>query len=164
MRLVAAGIGLLEASCRGELGAELGAAVPESWPPEEFEGLDEVFLGQLLQGAAAPGWLGWYWVSEGTLVGMGGFKGPPLKRRAELGYHVLVPWRGRGLATEGAQGLCDWALGKGVHQVCAHVEPANAASIAVLERLGFRKLPGVYYEADAPRDAMWRYVLGRSEP
>ncbi len=61
-------------------------------------------------------------------------------RTAEVGY-TLHPWaRGAGLATEAAAGLCDHLVRVvGVHRLEASTHPDNAASNAVLERLGFAR-------------------------
>ncbi|CUR56404.1 putative acetyltransferase [metagenome] len=59
---------------------------------------------------------------------------------AEVGY-TLHPWaRGAGLATEAAAGLCDHLVRVvGVHRLEASTHPDNAASNAVLDRLGFAR-------------------------
>lgn len=94
--------------------------------------------------------------SGGTLVGHAGFHRPPTSMDAalddptydgdrppstggvvELGYTVLGPNRGQGLATEAVNALLESAHSSGVvTDVLATVEPTNAASLAVLDRIG----------------------------
>jgi len=57
---------------------------------------------------------------------------------ANLYYWVLGGYRGRGLATEACRLLCNWALTQPpLAAVTAFVSQRNAASIRVLEKLGF---------------------------
>jgi RimJ/RimL family protein N-acetyltransferase len=88
-------------------------------------------------GAAAGG-------GGGTVVGHAGFHGPPGVNGAatpgalEIGYTVFAAWRGAGLATEAAGALLRWA--RAAHDVTHYygsTSPENAASRAVLARLGF---------------------------
>lgn len=59
-------------------------------------------------------------------------------RRAELGYALARPHWGGGLAREAASLALDWAFGTlGLHRVDAGIDPDNAASRALLLRLGF---------------------------
>lgn len=57
---------------------------------------------------------------------------------AGLGYWLLPAARGRGYAIRAARLLSDWGLGAcGLARVEAWVEPDNAASIRVVEAVGF---------------------------
>lgn len=59
-------------------------------------------------------------------------------RTAELGYTLDPTDRGRGYATEAARRLVDHLFEDlHVHRIEANTHPENAASIAVLSRLGF---------------------------
>jgi RimJ/RimL family protein N-acetyltransferase len=59
---------------------------------------------------------------------------------AEIGYRLGTADRGHGYATEAASGLLDYAFGVlRLHRVIAYVDCDNAASIALLERLHFRR-------------------------
>lgn len=61
-------------------------------------------------------------------------------RGAYLGYSAFVPFQGRGYMTEGLGLALRHAFGTLVlHRIEANVQPDNARSIAVLERLGFRR-------------------------
>lgn len=126
--------------------ALIGADVPASWPPGEYDAdAQRFFLAQLDAHPAWSGWLGWYAVRPAeaalpaTLVGAAGFFGPPSDAgEVELGYSVCPEWRGRGYATELAMALAQHAAAQpGVARVLAHTTRANPASVVVLERSGF---------------------------
>lgn len=72
------------------------------------------------------------------VVARAGFHAPPDADGAvEIGYRVQPQWRRRGLATEIASGLIGWAREQGAARCVASTAPGNAASQAVLDRLGF---------------------------
>jgi ribosomal-protein-alanine N-acetyltransferase len=61
-------------------------------------------------------------------------------RSAYLGYSAFVPFDGHGYMTEGLRLVLREAFGPiGLHRVEANVQPDNARSIALVERLGFRR-------------------------
>ena len=75
--------------------------------------------------------------ATGLVVGGIGLFGPPEDGRVEFGYGIVESRRGRGYATEAARALVRTALGlPGVTAVVAGVDPANAASVRVLEKAG----------------------------
>ena len=56
----------------------------------------------------------------------------------EIGYSILPPHEGRGLATEAAQALLEHLRGDGrLRSVVAHTFPRLAGSIRVMEKCGF---------------------------
>ena len=60
-------------------------------------------------------------------------------RRAAVGYALRRDAWGRGYGTEALRALLAFAFdGLGLHRIEADVDPRNARSIRVLERLGFR--------------------------
>lgn len=122
------------------LSSLLGAAVPDDWPPETVADAVPVFLSWLTEDPASKGWNLWYIVSpEGVLAGSCGFVGRPSPDgEAEMGYAVLPAFRGRGYATEAAEALVVWAFAHPeVVCVTAQADPANLASVRVLEKAGF---------------------------
>ena len=77
--------------------------------------------------------------SSGTLIGDSGLYRTPAGE-IELGYTLGVPWWGRGYATEAAGRWLGSAFGElKLDEVIALAEPANVASMHVLEKLGMRR-------------------------
>jgi ribosomal-protein-alanine N-acetyltransferase len=67
-------------------------------------------------------------------VVMGGF------RSGSLGYYVGAPYSGRGYMSAGLALVLDLAFTiLDLHRIEANVQPGNAASLALVRRLGFRK-------------------------
>lgn len=62
----------------------------------------------------------------------------PRHRRAELGYALRSDLWGLGLASEAVAVALDWAFATlGLHRIEADIDPRNAASRRLLDRLGF---------------------------
>ncbi len=79
-----------------------------------------------------------------VLIGGGGFHGPTVDGSVEIGYHVVRRYRRRGYATEALLALLVWAFSHDqVRTVLAETAPDNAASLALLLRLGFARSAGV---------------------
>lgn len=91
----------------------------------------------------------------GRLPSQGGDPNAGLSVEVGLFWALRPAWRGRGLATAAAKRLSDWmfaALGLG--RIVAGTEYDNAASIAVMRRLGMRIEPN-------PRsDPPWFQISG----
>jgi RimJ/RimL family protein N-acetyltransferase len=125
----------------------LGAVLPTDWPPSDYDrGVMQYFLDQLTAGGReAAGWYNWYALrkAEGdvprTLVGAGGFKGPPTAEGvAEISYSIAEAWRGQGLGTELISGLVQQAAATGmVYRLVAHARADNPASQQALLHNGF---------------------------
>jgi [ribosomal protein S5]-alanine N-acetyltransferase len=61
-------------------------------------------------------------------------------RRAEIGYVLNRAYWGKGLMTEALRALISHAFGAlELHRLEADTDPANAGSLRLLERLGFRR-------------------------
>ncbi len=78
----------------------------------------------------------------------------------ELGYRLRRPAWGRGLASEGARALTEYAfetLGHPVVDACAH--PDNAASIRVMMHCGMRRV-GTFLHPRVPIEVV-RYMIER---
>ena len=81
---------------------------------------------------------GLYQNDSGDFVGDLCFKGLPKNGQPEIGYGISPEFQGQGYATEAVRAACRWALAQpGVATVEAETEPANAASQAVLRKVGF---------------------------
>jgi RimJ/RimL family protein N-acetyltransferase len=80
------------------------------------------------------------------------------QRTSELGYMLRRDWWGRGIATEAAHLLLDFAFGElGLHRVFAVVDEDNPASIRVVEKLGFRR--EARHVKDAFHEGEWLTTL-----
>jgi RimJ/RimL family protein N-acetyltransferase len=71
-----------------------------------------------------------------------------------MGYGIVPEYRGRGLATEAAGAVLDWAERNDV-DVYSSVRPPNPASVRVLEKIGMR-LADSYCDEDGQRDVYRR--------
>ena len=86
--------------------------------------------------------------ASGAMAGMCGLIRREGLDGIDLGYALLPEFRGCGLAVEAATAVLAWAHAQlGLTRILAIVSPDNAASIAVLERVGmhferFIRLPG----------------------
>jgi RimJ/RimL family protein N-acetyltransferase len=65
---------------------------------------------------------------------------PAVLPAVEVGWRLLPAWWGRGLATEAARAAVAHAFGPlGLARVVSVVDPGNAASLRVVEKLGMRR-------------------------
>jgi ribosomal-protein-alanine N-acetyltransferase len=77
--------------------------------------------------------------ASGMLIGDAGLYRTP-SGEVELGYTLAVAAWGRGYATEAATAWLEAAFGAlGIAEVIALAEPANTASLRVLEKAGMRR-------------------------
>ena len=163
VRLVVPDHAVLEAALAGRAALEgaLRCAVADGWVgfPEALGRARDLL-------AADPGAARWgprlFVVDEPrTLVGWGGFKGPPRDGVVELGYAVAPAWEGRGVATAAVRELLGEAFATPrVHVVIAHTRAAPGASIRVLEKAGFGPAGE---HCDGRVGDVWRFRLGRDE-
>lgn len=124
---------------------ELGVRVPDELP-DVLDGFLQFRIADLEVDPSIQPWLGRAIIlaeSGGTrrFVGSAGFHAPPdAEGRVEVGYSVVPAYRRQGVASEAVRGLFDWAVHEhGVHRFRAAVAPDNAASLAVVSRLGFSR-------------------------
>lgn len=85
---------------------------------------------------------------------------------AYLGYYAGAGFNGRGLVSEGLAEVIRFAVDHlGLHRLEANIQPGNAASIALVRRLGFRRegySPAYLFINGAWRDhERWALVHGR---
>lgn len=131
-------------------------------PPASAELLREVYRG--LEARRSPdgreAWLNWVVRSAETGAAMGYVQATVLARgRAWVAYVLGRAHQGGGHATRATRAMMDHLrAAHGVHRFLASVEQDNAASIRLLERLGFRLATPI--EAAAHRlDASERLYL-----
>jgi ribosomal-protein-alanine N-acetyltransferase len=113
---------------------------------------------QALRDGMDPDWFSYLIVDPATttVVGLGGFTGPPDDGCVEIGYSIAPGHRGRGHATEAARRWIGLARARGVTLVCAHTLAGENPSTAVLRRLGFRRTADL---VDPDVGAVWRWEL-----
>jgi RimJ/RimL family protein N-acetyltransferase len=126
--------------------AEIEASVPPDLP-DQLDNFLQFRIADLSGDPAAQPWLGRAIVltdADGTrqIVGSAGFHAPPdADGRVEIGYRVEPAYRRNGVATEVVRALFDWSAREhGVTRFRAAVAPDNVASLAIVERLGFRQV------------------------
>jgi RimJ/RimL family protein N-acetyltransferase len=129
---------LLEALFQGEdsLSRYLDITIPQHWT-EFGEPAFKWIYEQITKPGAKAEWFGYLPIlkEENTLAGSCGFKGAPNKGAVEIGYEVAAVYRGRGLATEIANGLIKHALkDEAVTLVQAHTLAEENASVTVLKK------------------------------
>lgn len=130
------------------LAHHLAAALDPTWPPEFWTDAVPWLAADPGRLAAAPGWWAWIWLlvdpdGRRTLIGNGGFKGPPDERGSvEIGYSIVTARQRLGLATEACRALLDHAFAdQRVTRVAARTLPGNEPSIGVAHRLGMTRQP-----------------------
>ena len=157
---------LLDALVEGDLGTARRLA-PFPIGEDTFEGDERVLALRQRQLQADPSELPWLYRaavlrSSGEVVARGGFHAPPdADGMVELGYSVAPPWRRQRLATELAGGLLGWAREQGAVRCVASTAPDNAASQAVLARLGFARTGEWMDETDGLE---WVFTLELQQP
>ena len=96
-----------------------------------------------IEPGAAGGWyqVGIFLRSGGKLIGDCGFRVPESEpQQAEIGVTLAPEFQGQGYATEAMRALLTYLLVTlNKHRVFGSVDPANAASIRLQERVGMRK-------------------------
>jgi ribosomal-protein-alanine N-acetyltransferase len=138
------------------LGTVLRAVVPATWPPEYLDAASlEYTLERLAEGPDNAGWWLHFIVLTGdgsgrTLIGSGGYKGPPSSDgTVEVGYGIVSDHRRKGYAVEATWGLLARAFATpSVKRAIAETLPQLTPSIGVLAKCGFRLIgegsePGV---------------------
>ena len=149
------------------LGRMLGVTVFDDW--FDFPGVAGIeairFSYQYLK--ANPDALGWWTyffihVKDNVLVGLGGYKGQADESGlVEIGYAIVPAYRGRGLATEAAQWLVDYAFShQHIQMVDAHTLAERNASTRVLEKAGMKQVGTAH---DPEEGEVWHWRLKRED-
>jgi ribosomal-protein-alanine N-acetyltransferase len=104
---------------------------------------------------------------ERPMIGHAGFHGPPGQnarrepRAVEVGYTIFSGYRRRGYATEAVQSLIAWAEQQDIHRFIASIAPDNAASLALVRRLGFQEV-GRHWDEEDGEELEFELVRGVS--
>ena len=133
-----------EKAADGRLGELIRCAVPANWPPVDWEPhVMDMVLAQFDRDPTQVGWHRYVGLvrPDGSrlLTGcIGAFPRESVMGQCEIGYSILPPHEGRGLATEAAQALLEYLRGDGrLRTVVARTFPRLAGSIRVMEKCGF---------------------------
>jgi ribosomal-protein-alanine N-acetyltransferase len=134
---------LSEKNGDGRFGELIQSVIPGNWPPTDWEPHVLDFL--LTQFAEHPEQLGWCRYvglvrpdGDRTLIGtLGAFTRAIRPSECEIGYSILAPHEGQGLATEAAKALIDYLrYDSQLSSIIAHSFPSLPASIRVMEKCG----------------------------
>jgi ribosomal-protein-alanine N-acetyltransferase len=160
LELVDATLPLLDAAIAEPtaLPAMLKASVSPDW--EGFPEALPILRDNLARDPGCPwGTTLFVLTSPRTLIGMGGFKGPPKEGVVEIGYAVAPAFQGRGLATEAARQLVHRAFtDRRVTAVDAHTLSHPNASVRVLEKLGMQRMDAHSFD----NQEVWHWRLRRT--
>ena len=136
---------LSEKNQDGRLGELLQCVIPANWPPAEWEPhVFDFLLDQLAENPDQLGWCRYVTLAhpEGhrVLIGtLGASTRPDSPSECEIGYSILAPYEGRGLATEGAAALIAYLRSDPrLTSIIAHTFPSLPASIRIMEKCGMR--------------------------
>jgi RimJ/RimL family protein N-acetyltransferase len=140
--LIEASIGFMRAVIADDRSAAsriAGASLPEEWP-----GTSDAHAGlpiHLVAMERKPDQLAWrirLIVVDGIIVGSINLNGPPDARgEVEVGWGLISEARGRGLATEAANGVIEWVFAASdAQRVIATIPPDHDRSQQVALRLG----------------------------
>ena len=158
-------LGVLQASIDGDAAAVssgLDLTVPEPWA--EAQSLVRMRLEQV---QSTPAYAPWSLRaialrSSKEMVGYINCHDEPRDGPIEPGYEIFPQHRGRGYASEAVRGLLAFAGGQGITKARFAIAPGNAASLAIVRRLGARRIGSQIDEIDGPEDVYMLELPRRS--
>jgi RimJ/RimL family protein N-acetyltransferase len=158
MKLIRAEVDLIEAALQGDeaLSTAIGYPVVPGWAT--FKEALRMMRDSLAADPARVEWGPRFFVDgePDSVVGWGGFKGPPVDGTVEIGYEIAAGVQGRGFATAAARAMVIEAFASPeVEMVIAHTLAEPNASNHILEKLGFQKVATVMDD----NQPVWRYEL-----
>jgi ribosomal-protein-alanine N-acetyltransferase len=162
LRLVDGTLALLSAALEGRNALEglLGVSVAEDW--EGFPDALPILRASYERNPEGHRWGSLFFIEleMATLVGFGGFKGPPSPDGVvEIGYAIAPAFRGQGLATDAVAQMVQRAfVDVAVRAVDAHTLGHDSPSTRVLQKTGFRKIAETIDPDDGP---IWQWRLER---
>ena len=142
------------------LGELLDVETPESWT--SFKDAREAVPELLSFFESLGGDLSWgsYFIilqKEHKLIGSCGFKGKPdFDNYVEIGYEVHPEFQSRGIGTEAAQALIDFAFTKNINGIKAHTLREENNSVRILKKLGFTFQGEIEIRGEGP---LWYWLL-----
>lgn len=100
--------------------------------------------------------------STGQCIGQVGINHGPLFPEKELGWLLYTGHEGHGYAVEAARALRDWGFAvRGLPTLVSYIDPLNARSIAVAQRLG--AVRDERASRQDPEDLVFRHIPPDSE-
>lgn len=162
LSLIDCDLDIWEAVLQGNnfLSQVLGVNVPKNWT--ENTDAFPMFVEMVKQNPDLVAWGGKLTIykPDNLLIGTCGYKGKPSPEgMVEIGYEIKATHRGKGLATEAARALVDFAFNDpAVTLIIAHTLPNGSASTSVLSKLGFNC---VGTDDDPDEGEVWRWELYR---
>jgi RimJ/RimL family protein N-acetyltransferase len=142
-----------------KLGELLNVETPKAWTTfDDMEDALPFFYNSFKEN-------GNYWGSFFTihkadkrLLGTCGFKGAPNEENIiEIGYEIEASYRLKGLASEAAKGLIDFAFShENVTAVMAHTLAHENPSVSILKKLGFQFVKELHDPDDGD---IWQWLL-----
>jgi ribosomal-protein-alanine N-acetyltransferase len=143
----------------------LNVSLAEGWL--EFEAAQQAMPYSYEYLKAHPSAFGWWTylfihTEDNALIGIGGFKGEAnAEGMVEIGYSIAPGYRLRGLATEAARAMIDYAFSHPhVTSVDAHTLPERNPSTRVLQRVGMKH---VGTAQDPDEGEVWHWSLKRDD-
>jgi RimJ/RimL family protein N-acetyltransferase len=155
-------LALLSAALEGRNALEglLGASIAEGW--EGFPEALPIVRASYEKNPDGHPWGSFFFIEPevSTLVGFGGFKGPPSPDGVvEIGYAIAPAFRGQGLATDAVTQMVQRAFSDlAVRAVDAHTLGHDNPSTRVLQKAGFRKIAEI---EDSDEGSIWQWRLER---
>lgn len=159
-------VSALRAALEGDaaLAANLGVTVPASWPPDLYD-TDAIrwTLAQIGDESDGGPFGFYYLIHDHTVIGVGGFKGPPNDDgEVELGYGIVTDAQRRGFATEAVRAWAALAFAhRNVRTIVGQTLASLVPSIGVLEKAGFRFVGAGSEEGIPEGERVIRYELSR---
>jgi RimJ/RimL family protein N-acetyltransferase len=94
---------------------------------------------------------------DGAAIGMCGLIKRETLPEVDIGYAYLPEYGGKGYAAEAATAVLAYAAGIGIRRLLAITSPDNAASNAVLKKIGMRFDEVVYLTPEDPGTLLYSY-------
>jgi [ribosomal protein S5]-alanine N-acetyltransferase len=143
-----------------ELEAILGAIVPEHWT-DSLDVIPQMYRA-LKKDPSLLKWGAYLFIhkEDNILIGWGGFKGKADARgMVEIGYEIIPSYRQRGLATEAARGMIDYAFSyPHIKLIHAQTLAINNASTKLLQNIGMQFVG----TTDDPQEGgIWHWYLSK---
>jgi len=99
--------------------------------------------------------------ARGEVIGFAGLKYLEDLNEVDLGYRLLTSYWGLGLATEACRAILDFGFARlRLEQIIGLADPANVASVHVLEKVGMRRVGSIEYHVER----CVKYVIVQNRP